>query len=125
MKKLINHPSAVVPEMLKGLVRTSPGLRLVPDSNVILREAPTVDVALISGGGAGHEPAHAGFVGHRRWAKHLRGSRSGGPRRRRSNCKHGPAPWSLSYLGDHTAGHGDPGAEAVAIWLGALAASAT
>lgn len=63
MKKLINDPSAVVPEMLEGLVRLSPGLRLLPQSQIVIRRAPTEGVALISGGGAGHEPAHAGFVG--------------------------------------------------------------
>jgi dihydroxyacetone kinase len=63
MKKLINDPAAVVPEMLEGLVRLSPGLRLLSASNVVLRATPTQGVALVSGGGAGHEPAHAGFVG--------------------------------------------------------------
>jgi len=63
MKKLINNPAAVVPEMLEGLVRLSPGLRLLAASNVVARAAPAEGVALISGGGAGHEPAHAGFVG--------------------------------------------------------------
>lgn len=63
MKKLINNPVGVVPEMLDGLVRLSPGLRLNAAGNVVLRETPPGCVALISGGGAGHEPAHAGFVG--------------------------------------------------------------
>lgn len=63
MKKLINDPAAVVPEMLEGLVRLSPGLRLLASGNVVLRTTPTEGVALLSGGGAGHEPAHAGFVG--------------------------------------------------------------
>ena len=63
MKKLINDPAAVVPQMLEGLVRLSPGLRLMSDSNVAVRTESTEGVALVSGGGAGHEPAHAGFVG--------------------------------------------------------------
>jgi len=63
MKKLINEPAAVVPEMLEGLVRLYPGLRLLADANVVMREAASGEVAIISGGGAGHEPAHAGYVG--------------------------------------------------------------
>jgi len=63
MKKLINDPAAVVPQMLEGMVRLYPDLRLLPDFNVVFRAARHGGVALISGGGAGHEPAHAGFVG--------------------------------------------------------------
>ena len=63
MKKLINDPAAVVPQMLEGLVRLSPGLRLLSGTNVVVRTEVTEGVALVSGGGAGHEPAHAGFVG--------------------------------------------------------------
>ncbi len=54
MKKLINHPDLVVPELLEGLVRLSPGLMLLPASQVVLRAGKTAGVALISGGGAGH-----------------------------------------------------------------------
>jgi dihydroxyacetone kinase len=63
MKKLINHPAAVVPEMLEGLVRLSRDLQLLPSANVVLRSVARGQVAVVSGGGAGHEPAHAGFVG--------------------------------------------------------------
>jgi dihydroxyacetone kinase len=63
MKKLINDPAAVVPQMLEGLVRLNPDLRFLPDSNVVYRLPSGAGVALVSGGGAGHEPAHAGFVG--------------------------------------------------------------
>jgi dihydroxyacetone kinase len=63
MKKLINDPGDVVPEMLEGLVRLRPDLALMPDHMVVLRHGPTTNVAVISGGGAGHEPAHAGYVG--------------------------------------------------------------
>ncbi|MGH7121106.1 MAG: dihydroxyacetone kinase family protein [Acetobacteraceae bacterium] len=64
MKKLINDPALVVPEMLEGLTRLHPGLALLPASQVVFRAGgKTKGVALISGGGAGHEPAHAGFVG--------------------------------------------------------------
>ena len=65
MKKLINAPRRVVPEMLAGLVGISPGLALLEGETVVVRaDAPLHDqVALISGGGSGHEPAHAGYVG--------------------------------------------------------------
>jgi dihydroxyacetone kinase len=67
MKKLINDPSSVVPEMLEGLVALWPGLSLLEGEQVIVRtDFETVranQVALISGGGSGHEPAHAGYVG--------------------------------------------------------------
>jgi triose/dihydroxyacetone kinase / FAD-AMP lyase (cyclizing) len=65
MKKLINDPRAVVPEMLEGLVAIAPNLVLLEGMNVVIRaDAPVGnEVALIAGGGAGHEPAHAGYVG--------------------------------------------------------------
>lgn len=67
MKKLINAPHAVVPDMLAGLVAQSPNLALIAEHNVVLRhplpEPARRPVALISGGGSGHEPAHAGYVG--------------------------------------------------------------
>src|SRR5438477_12090507 len=67
MKKLINHPAAVVEEMVEGLVAVFPGLRRLAGQTVLVRaEIPdrtTRQVAVISGGGSGHEPAHAGYVG--------------------------------------------------------------
>lgn len=67
MKKLINHPRNAVREMLEGLADTTPGLALLDTENVALRaDLPAPEarpVAVISGGGAGHEPAHAGYVG--------------------------------------------------------------
>lgn len=65
MKKLVNDPRRVVPEMLEGLVALSPGLALLADETAVVRaDAPVPgQVAVISGGGAGHEPAHAGYVG--------------------------------------------------------------
>lgn len=60
----------VVTEFIEGLVETYPGLQYLdgfPQVKVVLRadvSAATYDkVAIISGGGSGHEPAHAGFVG--------------------------------------------------------------
>lgn len=67
MKKLINDPRAVVREMLEGSVALVPGQVLHADEHVVLRAAlPAPEarrVAVLSGGGSGHEPAHAGYVG--------------------------------------------------------------
>ncbi len=67
MKKLINDPREVVREMLEGLTDLYPGLALVDAENVVVRSdlppPPERQVAVLSGGGSGHEPAHAGYVG--------------------------------------------------------------
>jgi len=66
MKNLINSSENVVDEMLDGLVAERPdALRRVPDSNILVRQdAPVEDkVAVTSGGGSGHEPAFAGYIG--------------------------------------------------------------
>ncbi|MEG0912529.1 MAG: dihydroxyacetone kinase subunit DhaK [Oscillospiraceae bacterium] len=65
MKKLINNPSDVVTEMLTGLAKSNPNLVYSNDGlEVISRKEKKVNkVGLISGGGSGHEPAHAGYVG--------------------------------------------------------------
>lgn len=68
MKKLINAPQNVVSEMLEGFAYAHPGISLLEGENVVLcADADLLldsgHVALISGGGAGHEPAHAGYVG--------------------------------------------------------------
>lgn len=67
MKKFINSPARVVTEMLDGLVALDPALKRLSGYNVVVRaEAASLrdkQVALISGGGSGHEPAHAGYVG--------------------------------------------------------------
>lgn len=64
MKKIINEPGNVVEEMLKGIVRSYPELvHRVADSRVIAKNSKEAQVALVSGGGSGHEPSHAGFVG--------------------------------------------------------------
>ncbi len=65
-KKLINRPGDEVREMLEGAVLAYPGLvRKMTDWNNLVRpEAPIGGkVALVSGGGSGHEPAHGGYVG--------------------------------------------------------------
>ena len=67
MKKLINDPATVVRDMLEGVVALSPATVLLADENVVIRsglQAPEKRrVAVLSGGGSGHEPAHAGYVG--------------------------------------------------------------
>jgi dihydroxyacetone kinase len=67
LKKLINAPERVVEEMLDGMVAIDPRLKRLPGRTVVVRDDPGFDVnrrvALISGGGSGHEPAHAGYVG--------------------------------------------------------------
>ena len=65
MKKLINRVADVELEMLQGIAKAHPQqLKKLPDYNVLVRaEKKTDKVALVSGGGSGHEPAHGGFVG--------------------------------------------------------------
>jgi dihydroxyacetone kinase len=67
VKKLINRPEAVVEEMVQGLVAAYPGLQRLPGQTVLIHSdlpvAAERPVAVISGGGSGHEPAHAGYVG--------------------------------------------------------------
>ncbi len=65
MRKLINAPGAVVSDALRGLAAAHPSLRVDPAGGTVVRaDAPrTGKVALVSGGGSGHEPLHAGFVG--------------------------------------------------------------
>jgi dihydroxyacetone kinase len=67
LKKLVNDPRRVVREMLEGLADMTPGIALLDREDVVVRadlaEPAQRGVAVISGGGAGHEPAHAGYVG--------------------------------------------------------------
>ena len=67
MKKFINRREDVVEEMLQGLVALQPGSARLAGHSVIVRTdaaaARDKHVALISGGGSGHEPAHAGYIG--------------------------------------------------------------
>lgn len=66
MKKIINNPEMVVDEMLEGMQAAYPDmLKKLEGFHVMTRaDAPVKDkVALVSGGGSGHEPSHAGFVG--------------------------------------------------------------
>src|SRR5437899_2671992 len=66
MRKFLNEPSQVVKESLKGLAAAHPDLLRYDVANQIIvrKDAPRKGkVALISGGGSGHEPLHGGFVG--------------------------------------------------------------
>ena len=66
MKKLINDSDDVVDEMLDGMTAAYPDrLRRLPETQVLVRDDAPVEgkVALVTGGGSGHEPTHAGYVG--------------------------------------------------------------
>ncbi|MCX5401438.1 dihydroxyacetone kinase subunit DhaK [Streptomyces sp. NBC_00102] len=62
---LINVPETVVADALRGIAAAHPELTVdVPGRLIVRRDAPVEGkVALVSGGGSGHEPLHAGFVG--------------------------------------------------------------
>ena len=65
-KKLINDPEHVVDEALEGLLRTNPGVQGIENHRVVVRsDLQNVEnrVAILCGGGSGHEPAFAGYVG--------------------------------------------------------------
>ncbi|KAL5008640.1 hypothetical protein ScPMuIL_014221 [Solemya velum] len=67
-KKLINDVEKCVDDSMEGLVMVNPGLRLVRGHRIIIRSdieqlKKIEKVAVICGGGSGHEPAYGGFVG--------------------------------------------------------------
>ena len=66
MKKLINKVENVEIEMIQGIAKAHPDiLEQLPGHTILVRKNKKTDkVALISGGGSGHEPAHGGFVGY-------------------------------------------------------------
>ena len=66
MKKILNAPERAVEDMLRGMELAHGDLiRLIPDQNTVVRADAPVEgkVALVSGGGSGHEPTHGGYVG--------------------------------------------------------------
>src|SRR6187397_285737 len=66
MKKLINSPDDVVRDALRGMEAAhGDRLRISYDPYMVVRKDAPVQgkVAIISGGGSGHEPMHGGFVG--------------------------------------------------------------
>ncbi|WP_053218488.1 dihydroxyacetone kinase subunit DhaK [Virgibacillus senegalensis] len=66
MKKIINDPNQVVQDMVKGIAAAYPdSLKHLPETTVLARKQKSAanKVGLVSGGGSGHEPAHAGYIG--------------------------------------------------------------
>lgn len=65
MKKIVNRPEKMVTQMLNGIVYAhEEKLDRLPGTGVIYRKTRSKgNVAVVSGGGSGHEPAHTGFVG--------------------------------------------------------------
>jgi dihydroxyacetone kinase-like protein len=65
VKKIINDPENIVPEVIDGLVLASHGrLKKVDGVNALMRtDMPADKVALVIGGGSGHEPMYTAFVG--------------------------------------------------------------
>ncbi|MBN9376164.1 MAG: dihydroxyacetone kinase subunit DhaK [Cellulomonas sp.] len=65
MKKLINNPDDVLADALVGLAAAEPLLNVDKKNRIVYRATPKDQgkVALISGGGSGHEPMHGGLVG--------------------------------------------------------------
>lgn len=66
MKKLINESQSIVEEVIQGMLKAYPDkLSRVENEQIVIRKSKKIGkVALISGGGSGHEPAHAGYVGY-------------------------------------------------------------
>lgn len=64
MKKILNKTEDIVREMIEGMVLANPELTCISEKQIILKKEINKDkVTLISGGGSGHEPAHAGYIG--------------------------------------------------------------
>lgn len=65
MKKIINSPPEAVKEMVRAMSLAHPNLKVLDGTTVVVRrDAPVPGkVGLVTGGGSGHEPAHAGYVG--------------------------------------------------------------
>lgn len=65
MKKIINNINSIITEELEGMQKAYSNLIKVNyDPIFVTRTSKSSKVALISGGGSGHEPLHAGFVGY-------------------------------------------------------------
>lgn len=64
MKKLINSPDTVLADALRGVAAAHPELSVDIENRLVVATEPRENrVAVISGGGTGHEPLHSGFVG--------------------------------------------------------------
>lgn len=67
MKKLINNPNEVVTDMIDGMICAyGDRIKKVNEFNVLVRKDCPIQgkVAIVSGGGSGHEPSHAGYLGY-------------------------------------------------------------
>ncbi len=62
MKKLIQDKNTILKDMLDGITVSNKDVEIVSDTIVVRKNEKQSGVALVSGGGSGHEPAHAGFV---------------------------------------------------------------
>lgn len=62
MKKLIQDKNTILKDMLDGITVSNNDVEVVSDNIVVRKHKKQSGVALVSGGGSGHEPAHAGFV---------------------------------------------------------------
>ena len=62
MKKLIQDKNTIIKDMLDGITVSNNDVEVVSDTIVVRKHKKQSGVALVSGGGSGHEPAHAGFV---------------------------------------------------------------
>lgn len=62
MKKLIQGKNTILKDMLDGITVSNNDVEVVSDTIVVRKHKKQSGVALVSGGGSGHEPAHAGFV---------------------------------------------------------------
>jgi len=62
MKKLIKEKNNILTDMLEGIALTNDNIEIISETVVVKKNIKNSGVALVSGGGSGHEPAHAGYV---------------------------------------------------------------
>ncbi|MCI2862948.1 phosphoenolpyruvate---glycerone phosphotransferase subunit DhaK [Staphylococcus hominis] len=62
MKKLIKEKNNILTDMLEGIALTNDNIKIISETVVVKKNKKNSGVALVSGGGSGHEPAHAGYV---------------------------------------------------------------
>ena len=62
LKKLIKEKNNILTDMLEGLALTNDNIEIISETVVVKKNKKNSGVALVSGGGSGHEPAHAGYV---------------------------------------------------------------
>ena len=59
MKKLIKEKNNILTDMLEGIALTNDNIEIISETVVVKKNKKNSGVALVSGGGSGHEPAHA------------------------------------------------------------------